>query len=72
MPNGERPSLKTLQDAIAALENQYGSVEPALLDRARHKATLKFLGSLQELVHAFCLQGCEDEDECGYIPFSLR
>jgi hypothetical protein len=76
MPNAHEPqrrSLKSLADAIAELETHYGAHSVAESDRVRQKATLKFLGSLKELVRAFCLQeDDEDEDEKGYYPYSLR
>jgi hypothetical protein len=74
MPNSHEPppSLKTLVDAIAALETQYGADSVTGIDRVRQKATLNFLASLKELVQAFCLQGCDDEDECSYVPYTLR
>lgn len=74
MPNAQesRPSLKALVDAIAALETQYGADSVTGIDRVRQKATLKFLASLKELVQAFCLQGCDDEDEFTYMPYTLR
>jgi len=74
MPNAHEPprSLKSLVDAIAELETHYGAHSVAGRDRVRQKATLKFLGSLKELVRAFCLPEDDDEDEKGYYPFSLR
>lgn len=74
MPNSHEPppSLKTLVDAIAALEMQYGADSVTGIDRVRQKATLKFLASLKETVQAFCLQGRDDEDEQGYYSYLLR
>lgn len=78
MPNSHEPppSLKTLVDAIAALETQYGADSvTAGFGRVRQKATLNFLASLKELVQAFCLHGSDDEDESTYIikpPWTLR
>jgi hypothetical protein len=75
MPNAHEPqrrSLKSLVDAIAELETHYGAHSVAESDRARQKATLKFLGSLKELVRSFCLREGDDEDESGYYPYSLR
>lgn len=74
MPNTPEPprSLKTLVDAIAELEAHYGSYPFSDTDRARQKATLKFLASMKELVQAFCLQGGgDDEAELGYL-YGLR
>ena len=65
-------SLKSLEDFISSLEKQYAGEVAIAADQSRQKATLQFLGGLKELVRAFCLHGCEPEDECGYIPFSLR
>ena len=74
MPNTPEPppSLKTLVDAIVALETHYGAISFTEIDRVRQKATLRFLASLKELVQAFCLQGGgNDEDELGYL-YGLR
>ena len=65
------PSLKTLVDAIAALETHYSADSVTGIDRVRQKATLNFLASLKELVQAFCLQGSDDEGELTYV-FGLR
>lgn len=74
MPNSHepQPSLKSLVDAIDALEAHYGAHSVAEFDRVRQKSTLKFLASLKELVQAFCLQGCDNEDECTFYQYSLR
>jgi len=75
MPNAPEPppSLRTLVDAIAALETQYAAFSVTGIAQGREKSTLQFLASLKELVQSFCLQGSDHESECTYVcPYGLR
>jgi hypothetical protein len=60
-----------LEETIHTLERQFsGPVTDA--ERAQQQATLMFLGSLREMVKAFCLAGHPGRGEAVYIPFSMR